>query len=94
MREIKFRAWVKDEKKMLKNFSIFSFDRFGIRTVSEPCKMWGMKEHNQNNIIIMQYIGLKDKNGKEIYEGDILQFERCIDFYENKNNRGYNDITN
>jgi len=57
MREIKFRAFDKVENKMIYNLQ----DRCGLK---EDLKCV--------NHIIMQYIGLKDKNGKEIYEGDIL----------------------
>ena len=64
MREIKFRVWDKLLKRM------FSWewvhDNFFSRIFDYP------------NMIPMQYTGLHDKNGKEIYEGDILQ----IRFFE------------
>ncbi len=67
MREIKFRAWDKKEKKM------FYFDIFEISASGAVC---GEGENccdiTYPYIILMQYIGLKDKNGKEIYEGDII----------------------
>lgn len=63
MREIKFRLWDKEEKKMYTPARIFA-DGFTL----------DFKSENKGGIL-MQYTGLKDKNGKEIYEGDILGWE-------------------
>ena len=62
MREIKFRAWIKNNKRMercieVNPFYIGDCDRFH----------WKHEE-----VELMQYTGLKDKNDKEIYEGDII----------------------
>lgn len=64
MREIKFRAWNEwaDRNEMI----YFRID--------EPKAI----ENTAWNAKIMQYTGLKDKNGKEIYEGDILLYNNYI----------------
>jgi hypothetical protein len=63
MREIKFRAW--DGEIMRTDVSI---DSDGLVIAS-----WGKEKHDW---IPLQYTGLKDKNGKEIYDGDVM---RCGD---------------
>ncbi|WP_242136673.1 YopX family protein [Bacillus cereus group sp. BfR-BA-01360] len=76
MREIKFRAWVlKDEALdgLMENMMEYDVESF-----HDP-----LYEYKQGNIILMQYTGLKDKNGKEIYEGDIVsRHEGGIHFQE------------
>ena len=66
-REIKFRAWDNKISKISKPFSfghILNFcDKNGIGHMKSP------DDYHK----IMQFTGLKDKNGKEIYEGDILK---------------------
>ena len=66
MKEIKFRAWDKNTKIMIPWDHLVKsriyFRTFRCALVSE----------NSDNIELMQYTGLKDKNGIEIYEGDIL----------------------
>lgn len=64
MREIKFRAYSRNQKIMIEHKKMTNLPEFFAIIMADP-DAW----------ILMQFIGLYDKKGNEIFEGDIVQWK-------------------
>lgn len=68
MRELRFRAWVKSEECYMGKWIDTQYP-VTFSAVNEVAEYY-----SDNDLVVEQYTGLKDKNGKEIYEGDIVSY--------------------
>ncbi len=69
MREIKFRAWYSDKNEMSFNVVV----QWGMVCSNLREDVWDTYLTDNPKVFVMQYTGLKDKNGKDIYERDIVK---------------------
>ena len=87
MREIKFRCWEKDEE------AVGGGTMWPVRQIDFDVRdaYLGLHSASFDDLVFMQFTGLHDKNGKDVFEGDIV---RCGEYEGDHDTKNYEIVYN